>query len=152
MMKRNAKRIKLCVFLLVLNLAFIWGNSCLPASVSGAISQRLSDFLAALLGGASGPASEGHHLLRKLAHFLEFSLLGIWLTWLCGMLGRKKPDIFGLPLLCGLVAACCDETIQLFVDGRGSSLIDVWIDTAGVVLGICLVLVVFSMKQKRRFT
>lgn len=149
-MIRTQRRLRLCSTLLILNLAFIWGNSCLPASISGAISKMISDLLAALLHLAPESSGEGHHLLRKLAHFSEFALLGVWLTWLWGMLGKRKPEIFALPLLCGLLSACVDETIQLFIDGRGSSITDVWIDTCGCVLGILTLLAVQSIKMKRR--
>ena len=146
-MIRTTGRMRLCCTLIALNLLFIWGNSCLPASASGAISGKISDFLAALLGGAPSASQGGHHILRKLAHFSEFALLGIWLSWLLGMLGKPMPEAFLIPVLLGLLCACCDETIQLFVDGRASSLIDVWIDTGGALLGT---LAVDSIKCKRR--
>ena len=42
------------------------------------------------------------------------------------------------PLLWGAAAACIDETIQVFVPGRGPGLRDVAIDCLGVLLGIVL--------------
>ncbi len=48
-MLRTEKRMRLCRCLLVLNLLFIWGNSMLPGSVSGAISQLVRDLLSWLL-------------------------------------------------------------------------------------------------------
>ena len=40
-MKRTKRRMTLCAVLLLCNLAFIWGNSLLPAEVSGQISGTL---------------------------------------------------------------------------------------------------------------
>lgn len=150
MMRRSPRRLWLCATLVILNLAFIWGNSAMPGTVSGAISQWVSDVLNLFLKLPAGDMQEGEHVLRKLAHFSEFALLGVWLRWLWGMLGERPLERVALPLLCGLLAACCDETIQRFVEGRFSSLLDVWIDTAGVTLGILLLHGIHAWKEKRR--
>ena len=73
-------------------------------------------------------------LVRKTAHFTEFTALGLSLCWLFGML--KKGTL--LPFLCGTAAACVDETIQIVVPGRGPSVRDVCIDSSGVLLGVIL--------------
>ena len=41
-MKRTKRRMTLCTVLLICNLVFIWGNSLLPAEVSGQISGTLT--------------------------------------------------------------------------------------------------------------
>lgn len=144
-MIRTEKRLRLCWTLLILNLCFIWGNSLLPGEISGALSDWVKDLLHAILpGGASTGASGG--LLRKIAHFTEFALLGAVLSWLFGML-KKHP---ALALFCGAAAACVDETIQRFVPDRRPSLIDVGIDTCGVVVGIAILLIGHHFIQKRK--
>ena len=69
-----------------------------------------------------------------MAHFTEFTALGLCLCWLFGMLQKGKLA----PFLCGGLAACVDESIQLFVPDRGPSLRDVCIDSGGVLLGVIL--------------
>ncbi len=128
-------RVRLCTVLIVLNLLFIWGNSLMPGSVSSAISGWVRDLLSTIFPGM-GNDQQGHGLLRKIAHFSEFCMLGILLRWLYSMLLCRNAAVLGL--VCGLLAACVDEGIQLFVPGRNPSLIDVGIDTAGVLLGIVL--------------
>ena len=133
-MIRTEKRMRLCVTLLVCCLVFIWGNSLLPGWISGAISDFAKKILELLFAqGEPGPENGGF-LLRKLAHFTEFTALGMCLCWLFGMLGKGRL----LPLFCGAAAACVDETIQIFVPGRVSSLRDVCIDSCGVLLGVIL--------------
>ena len=61
-------------------------------------------------------------------------MLGLCLCWLFGMLKRGRL----LPFLCGVLAACVDESIQLFVPERGPSVRDVCIDAGGVLLGVIL--------------
>lgn len=139
-MIRTQIRLRLCIVLLVVNLIFIWGNSLLPGELSGALSQWVKDLL---FPGGQDP-STGHGLLRKLAHFTEFACLGACLTWLFGML-RKKP---WLPLLFGFLAACLDETIQIFVPDRGPAIRDVLIDAAGVCIGFAVLLLGHTIHKK----
>ena len=133
-MIRTEKRMRLCVTLLICCLVFIWGNSLLPGWISGAISDFAKKILELRFAqGEPGPENGGF-LLRKLAHFTEFTALGMCLCWLFGMLGKGRL----LPFFCGAAAACVDETIQIFVPGRVSSLRDVCIDSCGVLLGVIL--------------
>ncbi len=132
-MIRTNRRMRLCVTLLLCNLAFIWGNSLLPGEVSGTLSDWAKAVLDSLLPGGE-TAAPGGNFLRKAAHFTEFTLLGMVLAWLFGMLQRKK----FWPLLCGVAVACADETIQRFVPGRGPGIRDVGIDSCGVLTGIFL--------------
>lgn len=135
-MERTNKKLRICTALLILNITIIWGNSLLPGSVSGAISGWVRDLLAAIFPSDSAEPDAGHGLLRKLAHFTEFSFLGALLTWLLTML--QKPKFLALPG--GFLVASADETIQRFVPERGPSFKDVLIDTAGVTAGILILL------------
>ena len=81
-MIRTEKRMRLCVTLLICCLVFIWGNSLLPGWISGAISDFAKKILELLFAqGEPGPENGGF-LLRKLAHFTEFTALGLCLCWL----------------------------------------------------------------------
>lgn len=133
-MIRTEKRMRICTALLLCNLAFIWGNSLLPGEVSGRISDWVKDLLSLLFSQTGEEDNQGGFLLRKLAHFTEFAALGVLLSWLYGML-RKKPFY---PALCGIAAACIDETIQMFVPNRGPAIRDVCIDSCGVLAGMIL--------------
>ena len=146
-MKQTKKRMVACCFLLCLNLCFIWGNSLLPGEVSGAVSGWLRDLLARLLGGTPDGPDTGHGLLRKLAHFTEFTCLGLLFCWLWGMLKTKKWPLWGL--LCGAAVAAIDETIQCFVPDRGPAIKDVGIDTLGVCLGIVIIYIIRKQKQSK---
>lgn len=148
-MVKTTSRIRLCTVLLVLNIAFIWGNSLLTANMSRAFSTWVKDLLSAFFSSDGSEGSEGgHHLLRKLAHFTEFTCLGLCLSWLTRMLRPQSWEYYGLPLLGGALVACVDEIIQIFVPGRGPGILDVGIDTLGVVLGIVLISLYASIKHK----
>lgn len=130
---------KLCIALILLNLALIWGNSLLPGEQSEEVSGWFIQFLSFF------PNPElAHTLIRKAAHFTEFAALGLLTGW------HRRLDGKTIAIACigfGLAAACIDETIQLFVSGRASSLLDVWLDTAGFSTGLGLMAVGYNKKH-----
>lgn len=98
-----------------------------------------------------------HFLVRKLAHFTEYGILSLFvMNFLnsCRQVlndrnGNKRKDknrkiagyfaVFDI-LFCGIYASL-DEYHQSFVDGRGPSVKDVWIDISGafvflIILGL----------------
>lgn len=143
MMERKTQ-LRICTLLLILNLAFIWGNSLLPA----ATSQAFSDWMMSVLG--SVPVEQapetGSGILRKFAHFAEFTTLGFLLAWLLVLLRRGIWR--ALPL--GMAAACLDECIQLFIPGRGPAIRDVAIDTCGVLAGMLLLRIGYKLITRKQ--
>ena len=140
---------RLCVCLLTANLLFIWGNSLLPASVSGALSQWVRDLLW-FLPAAEADATGGVGALRKTAHLLEFCVLGSLLSWLFGMLRQRKWKRLLAVFGCGCFTACTDEMLQHFAPGRSPECTDVLIDMSGVMLGMILWLTGYPIFQKRK--
>ncbi len=146
MIRKTKGRMRLCTVLLILNILFIFGNSLMPGSVSAAFSGWVKDILAGVFGGDPGISGTGHGILRKLAHFTEFTGLGLCLSWLLSML-RKRP---WLPLVYGFLVACMDETIQCFVPDRNPNFKDVLIDTSGVLLGVLVLLVGHTLHKRKK--
>ena len=83
-------------------------------------------------------------MVRKAAHFCEYMLVG-FLLLLGVRLFSPRLRYLSWPALLGLLTALCDETIQLFYAGRGSSVTDVWIDFAGVVTGMAVALLLSAV-------
>ena len=152
-MKRTKKRMILCICLLICCLAFIWGNSLTSGEDSGNLSGGIMAWINTFLRLDAAGADKLHWLIRKGAHFTEFACLGLLLTWLFGMMGEKKGHLFCMPLLFGMMAACMDETIQVFTPDRGPSPIDIWIDTCGVAAGITILLIghYYTCKKHTRY-
>lgn len=134
MMVKSSSRLRLCTALLVCNLLFIWGNSALSAEVSAKISGWVRQVLFFFLEPGTGGGENGDGILRKIAHFIEFAGLGLWLGWLFAMLRKGAAAALG----CGFAAGCVDECIQIFVPGRAPAVRDVMIDTFGVAVGIAV--------------
>lgn len=75
-------------------------------------------------------------LIRKIAHFTEFFILGILIYFFIKDLLSKKMIIV-TSIIC-FIYAISDELHQYFVPGRYCSFKDVLIDTSGALLGIIL--------------
>jgi VanZ family protein len=151
-MKRSDTRIRWCAALLVVNLVLIWGNSLLPGEVSGKLSGVVTEMIGKLFGSDGPPGSGGHGLVRKMAHFTEFACLGMLLLRNLTLDGQRGRNLVTQTLLGGLLTALTDETIQMFVDGRGPSLKDVWIDFAGVTVGMAILYFGHDYVKKRKHT
>ena len=142
------RRKRVCTLLIALNLAFIWGNSLMTGAESGSLSGGILAWINSVLGLGESGSEILHLLIRKAAHFSEFACLGALLCWRLGMAEQKGAQLAAFSLLGGLLAACTDETIQFFVDGRGSSLIDVWIDACGTASGIAITMIGHHLRKK----
>ena len=84
-------------------------------------------------------------VVRKLAHFGEFLVLGFWFTLCLRVYTRHYIRHISWPLLLGLLIADADELIQLYVAGRDSSVRDVWIDFGGVCTGVGCTLILLLL-------
>ena len=145
--------------LIILTLAFIWGNSLMPRDESTEMSTWALRHFNEVLGRISGkPLTVSEHFLRKLAHFTEFAVLGM------EMLARAIPiSVFwdSLPeaqprkapldrkacivtAVCGLAAAMIDESLQGFSD-RSPQISDVFLDFAGFLAGAAIIYVILAL-------
>jgi VanZ family protein len=141
------KKIYWLFIIFLLALCFIWGNSVLSTQASSAISTAVGDFLATLFGSGDGATTVGGLSVRKMAHFVEFFVLGVIASLLFGRALKNLP-MYALALaLCALFVALIDETIQIF-SGRGSSVRDIWIDIFGYTVG-CLALAAIKLASDK---
>ena len=149
-MMRTNRRVLLCRVLLVLNLALIWGNSLLSGAESGQMSGGIMEFVMELLRIPADFSDVVHLIIRKLAHLTEFACLAALISWDLGMVKEKRVHQILLAVLLAMAVALMDETIQLFAPDRGPSLVDVWIDTLGAVLGMTALQLGCHLKRKNQ--
>lgn len=143
------KSIKPASVFLILILCFIWGNSLLPATYSSVLSGWVKDAINALFSSVTEQDTVSSvNTLRKFAHATEFSLLGIAVA-MCMHFDFKKYYLYFFAS--GLVVAFFDETIQLFVEGRGAQISDVWIDLTGYFVGGLLSFGVASLVRRHQW-
>ncbi len=142
-------RVRNVVFFIttVLILAFIWGNSMYSKQESAAESESVTTLLFDFFAGIVGAENVTDHLVRKIAHFVEFFAFGVSLEMLyAGLPMQTRRRIFstaGASLLVALI----DETIQIFSE-RGSMVADVWLDFSGALTGTLLLALALFCVQK----
>ncbi len=119
-------------------LALIYFQSALPASTSQAESGGLLALVQTVFPWMT------HRLIRKIAHFAEYAVLG---ALLAAFFVRVREPSLLKPLSFGAFAALGDETLQLFVPGRSGQLSDVWLDTAGVACGALAVWLIHKIRK-----
>lgn len=87
-----------------------------------------------------------HITLRKVAHFVEYAVLGVLSTrYFFPGSSCKHPKLCAL--LLSVSCAFLDEYYQTFVPGRGGCISDVLLDSGGVLFGV-LMYAIWQQKQK----
>ena len=136
----------------------IWMVLIFSASADAQSTQHtsylLEPFLRWLMPGISAEAIEiVRWCVRKTAHMVEFAVLA-WLTWRAlrrprwrdGRAWSWKPAAAALGIV--VLYAATDEIHQCFVPNRTGSVRDVFIDTAGGLLGLGLVRLCYGRSKK----
>lgn len=83
-------------------------------------------------------------IIRKLAHFTEYLILGTLVINMFTKNNAKKTYLLSI-LLC-IIYAISDEIHQIFIPGRACQIKDILIDSVGSITGIYL----FKLLKKRK--
>ena len=89
-----------------------------------------------------------NHTVRKSAHFICYFLSGILFLSFYNQFKISTTKRFLFSQASGIIYAITDEFHQLFVQGRGASFKDVFIDSSGVFIG--MILAYFLIKKSKR--
>ncbi len=137
------KRKWIIILILGITILFIWGNSLLSKDTSKENSDAVKILLEKIFGYQSALAQFLQTYVRKIAHFLEYGLLGVEAV-IATILYRRLQLQGLINCFClGLFVAVSDESIQI-VSGRGSMVQDILLDLcgflcfAGIALGLTL--------------
>ena len=149
-MKTNILRISFLI-LIIINSLIIFGFS----SQNGEESSNLSKMIITKIANILNVKEEnktifldlGEKVIRKLAHFSIYTLLGIWsISFLYTFNIKLKYQVI-ITSVWGFLYALTDEFHQMFSNGRHASIDDVIIDTLGVIFGLLLVLLILKVKE-----
>ena len=148
-MKARQKRRRwniLLGILLAATLCFIWGNSLLSREDSAELSCWITEWLTQFMENLPLQQPD-EHVIRKLAHFGEFALLGLELAALFFLNRGRSLRSACLSALCALAAASMDETIQMF-SNRSATVKDVLLDFSGALTAILLLWLLTARRHK----
>ncbi len=129
------------LILTILWMGVIYVMSAMSAEISTAQSTSVWEVLHTIWPDLT------HEMVRKIAHGLEYLVLG---GFSLGMFFNTKSFKVAKPMLFSLLVALGDETLQLHVAGRSSEVMDVWIDFGGAVVGILLFWAILTVRKNQK--
>ena len=137
---------KSCWLLVALMVIFIFSNSAASAGTSNGMSLTVSEWVRPVLNtvGLHPETDFLNFVIRKLAHFSEYALLGC----LIAIAYRLQPWSWmksKAALLPFFIIPVLDENLQRFSAGRSCELRDMLIDCAGMAAGMFLAIVLLGI-------
>lgn len=152
----------IAALLLALIYSMIFSFSAQDGEQSGGLSHMISEKCVELLNSLSGKqwtisfinnlTDYFEHPIRKIAHFGEYTCMGVLVYVMFRPWMRKSVRLYGLVILWVFLSAAADEFHQLFVPGRCGSFADVCLDTGGGAFGtlFCVFCERIFGKRKRK--
>ena len=121
--------------LVILWMALIFYLSHQPATsssdLSSGITQMIMNIIEKLVPSGSFDFELFHHVIRKNAHFFAYLILGFLVA--NAVWGYKS---MAVAILICVLYAMSDEFHQTFIPGRAGQVMDVFIDSAGAIVGV----------------
>ncbi len=146
-MKINIKKL-IYLVITILIIVFIFYNSMQNGEHSSNTSTAVLMFVNNLINMIGLSFELSGHFIRKLAHFIEFFTLGIFLMLTFEAFTNKVFGILWGPMFFSTFIPVIDEFIQIYSPGRTSSVKDVLLDFSGAIVGILLVCISINIKNR----
>ena len=137
-----------------LTFAWIFSNSLKTGEQSSAqslaVTNAVQDTARIIAPSSSVATATGaeydklHSLIRSIAHFSEFALLGALLI-ACYFSYTRDKSLCVLPLGLIVLTPIIDECLQISTGGRGAEMKDIFLDTAGGFLGAFAGLIIVGL-------
>lgn len=138
----------------LLCVCFVFSRSFKPGNKSGEESGKVLEFLNSIANLLGLGNVFTHNLVRKCAHFTEFTVLAVLFFNMYNSFFIRLKKISCLCAGSYFLVAVTDEVIQYFVPGRACQFTDVLIDfsggTFGLALSIALCLIFRKSKSKSK--
>lgn len=93
---------------------------------------------------------EIEHIIRKIAHFSIYTLVGILMMSLMSTYNLKQIKRVGISFGVGVLYAISDEFHQSFTPDRTPLFTDVIIDSCGVLVGLGIVIIMLKIAKMLR--
>ena len=164
MLRENKKGLKINIFriiviiLLIVTFRIIFGFSSQNGEKSGTISRQITEFVTKDIKAIQKLEKSKkeiilnkiEHFIRKLAHFSLYTVVGILVMSLMSTYKIEQIKRISISLLTGVLYAISDEVHQSFVPGRGPQVLDVLLDSSGVLVGILISMAFFVVLKNNR--
>lgn len=131
------------IILIALWLTFIFYNSFSDGIRSTEQSNRVVELLQNFLRNFDPEAMVDASVVRTTAHFVEFLILGALYYIGTFFIRQYRVSLFFHSLSLSLFTAFVDETIQLFSNGRGADVKDIWTDLSGAIVAHVIIFAIY---------
>lgn len=153
MKKVYLKRIiylSLLIFTFCLIFKFSSQNGSSSKGLSALVMQKIASILPISTQSKEDVAVVCEPILRKIAHFSIYAMVGIWSILLFNTFNIIEKNKIIFSVVIGFIYACTDETHQYFVPNRGATFGDVLLDTIGVCFGVLFILQFIIIKNNKK--
>ena len=145
--KLKKRLLYLLLSVIGLTMLFILTNSLRPPEESMEQSDSALGFIGMLFSPEKPFGAFLQEYGRKIAHFIEYGLLGAEVAILVNFYLQKRKMMAVLSVPLAMCFAVIDETLQYF-SGRGPAILDVWIDLGGfLTLSLITYGVIFALTK-----
>lgn len=148
---------KRVLFLILLAIAFyvIYNFSAQNGEMSGSLSQKVTEFIVKIVSKIKTMDTATrlhwieklHPIVRKLAHFGVYTVVGFSIMgFMCTFDIRNIFKVL-ISFVVGVIYAISDEFHQYFIPGRSARVLDVCIDSFGVLTGIFILVIIIVFTE-----
>ena len=151
-MKKYIIRVILLIIILLIS-SVIFGFSSQDGEKSGGLSKKVVLIIADIFNIENENIEQfiknGEPIVRKLAHFGIYTVLGIASMSFMATFNISKIRQAIITIIWGIIYASTDEFHQTFIAGRYGSVLDVLLDTSGVIFGVVIVSCMIYIYNKK---
>lgn len=145
------------IILLLMTFFTIFGFSNQDGETSGNLSRKVARKIIDFFPSIRGKSEEAKNkivediqpIVRKMAHFSIYTLVGMLMMVFMNTFSMKLKWKIYISAIVGAIYASSDEIHQSFIPDRTPAITDVIIDTAGVMIGIFIVILIVMIATKR---
>ena len=135
------------IILIILWMYLVFGFSGQDGEQSSGISYKISMILT---GNNEDIAIIIEPYVRKVAHFAEYAVGAILIYLLLYTFPKISSKIRNISsIIITIIYAISDEIHQLYIPGREGKIVDVYIDTLGIITGVIFINIIIKIFNKK---
>ena len=135
------------IILIILWMNLVFGFSGQNGEQSSGISYKISMLIT---GNNEEIAKMIEPYVRKIAHFSEYAVGAILIYLLIYTFPKVSSKIRNISsIIITIIYAISDEIHQLYIPGREGKIVDVYIDTLGIITGILFINLIIKIFNKK---
>lgn len=148
--KSNKTKKIVMTTLTILLVIFIWSRSMASGENSANQSNAVLQLVNNMFNSLNINLQADGFIIRKMAHFLEFTALGVMLTATYSCYVDSYKNVIFQMLFILLSVPVIDEAIQYISPDRGPQVSDVLLDFSGCMTGLLITIAIITLIRNYR--